>query len=290
MKPMLAYTIEDISKLRMPAMVSPKLDGIRCMIIGSQALTRKGKPIPNKYIQSLLSGRPWLNGLDGELIVGEPTGRDTFSRAQSGVMSHDGEPDFTFYVFDDFSINAKFWERLESAGERLRGCPHARGVPHFQVGNLARLESLERQFLSLGYEGAMVRDPDGPYKNGRSTGREGYLGKLKRFKDAEARIIGFEELIGFSEDDYEEIDGETFKKEGAIARPQGRLGALLAEGLNGEFKGVKFNIGTGFDAVLRQNIWDNRPLWFGSVVKYKYFPVGVVNAPRHPVYLGIRED
>lgn len=272
MKPMLAYTIEDIDKLKFPLMASPKLDGIRCRIMGSQAWTRKDKLIPNRFIQAALSGRPWLNGLDGELIVGSPTGKDTFSRSQSGVMSHEGEPDFTFYVFDDFSIAGKFWERLDSASTRLEGCPQAQLVPHHRVANLVRLESLEARFLSQGYEGLMVRDPDGPYKEGRSTAREGFLGKLKRFRDAEARIIGFEELISEDED------------------KRGLVGALLAEGLNGEFKGVKFNIGTGFTEDLRRTIWETRALWFGRVVKYKYFPVGVVNAPRHPVFLGLRED
>ena len=36
----------------------------------------------------------------------------------------------------------------------------------------------------------MVRTPDSPYKCGRSTEREAWLLKIKRFEDAEAVVLG----------------------------------------------------------------------------------------------------
>ena len=42
-KPLLAETVEDISKLRYPLLASPKLDGIRCVKLNGKALTRKQK-------------------------------------------------------------------------------------------------------------------------------------------------------------------------------------------------------------------------------------------------------
>jgi DNA ligase-1 len=49
---------------------------------------------------------------------------------------------------------------------------------------------------------------------------------------------------------------------------------------------VEFQIGTGFTDLDKQQFWlsDRR----GMTVKYKYFPVGVKDKPRHPVYLGLR--
>jgi len=39
-KPMLAATIEDIHQIKFGVMASPKLDGIRCLIINNKAVSR----------------------------------------------------------------------------------------------------------------------------------------------------------------------------------------------------------------------------------------------------------
>ena len=51
--------------------------------------------------------------------------------------------------------------------------------------------------------------------------------------------------------------------------------------------GVEFEIGTGFTAAEREALWLAPPI--GKIVKYKFFPVGVKDRPRHPVFLGFRE-
>jgi DNA ligase-1 len=99
MKPLLAHTIEDTSKIKYPVYVSVKLDGIRCLIIDGVAVSRSLKPIKNKYIQSCI-GKPQYNGLDGEIVVGGILAEDCYRVTNSGVMSSDGEPDFTYHVFD----------------------------------------------------------------------------------------------------------------------------------------------------------------------------------------------
>jgi DNA ligase-1 len=65
---------------------------------------------------------------------------------------------------------------------------------------------------------------------------------------------------------------------------RGDLGALIVN-----FGDVTFNIGTGFTDVERTDIWDNRDSFQGRLAKFKYFPVGVKEAPRHPVFLGWRD-
>lgn len=58
-----------------------------------------------------------------------------------------------------------------------------------EIGSAAELAAYKEKCLSEGYEGVMVRDPAGPYKCGRSTEREGWLLKIKRFEDAEAEVL-----------------------------------------------------------------------------------------------------
>jgi len=68
---MLAATVKSVGDLRFPLLASPKLDGIRAIVRNGQVLGRSLKPLPNKLIQRML-GREDLEGLDGELIVGNP--------------------------------------------------------------------------------------------------------------------------------------------------------------------------------------------------------------------------
>ncbi len=53
--------------------------------------------------------------------------------------------------------------------------------------------------------------------------------------------------------------------------------------------GVEFSIGTGLTALERQSHWVNQEHLIGAVCKYKFFPVGVKDKPRHPVFLGFRD-
>jgi len=56
-KPLLAHTIEGTSTIKYPCIVSPKLDGIRCIIINGVAMSRSLKPIRNEYVQKCIGNR-----------------------------------------------------------------------------------------------------------------------------------------------------------------------------------------------------------------------------------------
>src|SRR5436190_19600373 len=101
-RPMLAAPMDstDILNLQRPLIISPKVDGIRCVVHPELGpVTRSLKPIRNTYIRQYLN-IPMLKGLDGELIVGEITAPDVFNRTTSAVMTEVGSPDFAYYVFD----------------------------------------------------------------------------------------------------------------------------------------------------------------------------------------------
>ena len=59
--------------------------------------------------------------------------------------------------------------------------------------------------------------------------------------------------------------------------------------------GVEFReIGTGFTAQERADIWQDRRIYAedadAPLVKYKHFPSGAKDKPRHPVFLGWRDS
>ena len=108
-KPMLAASATD-SEIRQLLVnfgymnASPKLDGIRCTIQNGVAYSRSLKPIRNKYIQTLL-GHEKYDGLDGELIVGEPNASDVYTATTGAVMRVGGLPDVRFWIFDNIFCN-----------------------------------------------------------------------------------------------------------------------------------------------------------------------------------------
>jgi len=284
---MLACSAE-LDKLNWSAgvLASPKLDGVRCCIVEGKALSRTLKPIPNAYIQHWLSHERF-NGLDGELIVGHPTSKTCYRDTVSGVMSIDGSPDFTFYVFDLHDSDKGFQGRYAELGRRFRTAFSIARLPHTVVRNAADLLAYEEEQITEGYEGIILRGMDAPYKFGRSTVKEGYMLKCKRFTDAEAEIIGFEEeMFNGNEATTNEL-GRTKRSSHAAGKVgKGTLGAFL---VRDAATGVEFSVGTGLTADERALCWKERHALVGELIKYKSFEVGVLSKPRHPVFLGFRD-
>lgn len=281
MKPMLAAAT-DGTNLSYPLLVSPKLDGVRALVIDGVVVSRSLKPIPNKYVQELF-GKAKYNGLDGELIVGEVTAENVFQATTSGVMSIEGGPNVRYFVFDHYSP-LPFNERLAVAESLAGGCVVY--VQHSLIKSQAQLLRKEKQYLARGYEGLMARDPAGQYKHGRSTLKQGWLLKLKRFMDSEAKIIAAKELMHNSNEAMTNALGHkerSHKKAGMVSKNM--LGAITVVDIE---SGVEFDIGTGFTEAQRQELWQQDLV--GQLVRYKYQLVGVKEKPRFPVFLGFRSE
>lgn len=271
----------ELDKLRFPLLASAKLDGVRAVVKNGVVLSRSLKPIPNAYVQSLFKH---LEHFDGELIVGDPTSKTCYRDTVSGVMSKDGEPDVRFFVFDKTDKPTQRYQDRKPLRDAI-----ARVVllNQYHVTCLDTLLALEEKLLDQGYEGLILRDPNAPYKFGRSTVREGYLLKLKRFTDAEFEVVGFEERMHNGNEATTNELGRTKRsshKENKTGR--GDLGALIVR----TAEGLVFNVGTGFDDAQRAEIWANQAKYQGAWAKVKFFAIGMKDAPRHPVFLGWREQ
>lgn len=287
---MLACTAEP-EHIRTGYLVAPKLDGIRAVHVSVDGLlTRALKPVPNRHVRSLWSS-PDLHGLDGELILGDPTAPDVFRQTTSAVMSHDGEPEITFHVFDDFTDpHAAYATRLERLTLRVKTLK-AQGypvvlVPQTLIAANNPLEAVETSILAEGYEGVIARDPSAPYKFGRSTLREARLLKLKRFADGEAVILRAVELMRNENTAERNALGYLERStEQAGLVPGGTLGALEVRDL---VTGVEFSIGSGFDQATRDRLWHERATLPGQLVAYRHFPIGAYDRPRFPTFKGLR--
>lgn len=287
-RPMLAGKA-DFATLRFPVFASVKIDGLRCTIRNGLPMSRSQKMLPNKHFQSWVArNADILNGLDGEVVVGAVNAPDCYRNSVVGIMSEDGEPNFIFYVFDIINDSSPYNIRLQNMKNIFDETMFVKVLDQHLIENITELDAFEAAALADGHEGIMTRDPHGSYKEGRSTAKSQELLKIKRFEDAEAVIIGLEEEMHNGNVAMTNEIGRTARSSHQDNKTgKGTLGALVVKGLT-SYPGVEFRIGTGFDANTRASMWNSSNL-IGKIVKFKHFPVGAKDAPRHPVFLGFRD-
>jgi len=278
---MLAVNAGNIETICYPVLASPKIDGVRCLITPEGVQTRNGKPIPNRFAAGLLEkARQAKLFFDGELVcLGEDRKMLDFNTTSGLLRKVDTSAEYlhvNLLVFDNLHPDAiclPFSRRILHCQTQLQGLITDFGfiqlVPQVMCSSAAELAEFEEYCVGEGYEGVMVRDPQGPYKHGRSTVREGYLLKVKRFADAEGTVAGFEEQYSVTGD------------------PKNTLGALILDTPFGQLK-----VGSGFTEELRREIWLYPAKYIGQLVTFKYQPSGMKDGglPRFPTFKGFRME
>lgn len=299
-RPMLAAAISDISQLVFPLIGTPKIDGIRCLTLPTteesaegdicSPVTRALKPIPNRHVRRRIA-RECSPGLDGELII--PTA--TFQQVSSYIMGYSGEPEFEYHVFDHLlMLRDTRWTKgvLEAYRDRLSRLCHMKlpvfchVIPHTHCPGAREVEKFEDECVEGGYEGICLRAPHSPYKFGRSTLKEHWLLKLKRFQDDEAIVIGAEELMrNQNEVEVSALGYQERCSKSAGLIPGNTLGALLVRDVK---TGVEFAVGSGFSQNERLELWAGRDALIGRTLTYRHQPHGAKDRPRIPIFKGWR--
>lgn len=277
----------DLLQIKYPVAVTPKIDGLRCLIINGIPVSRSLKPIRNKHIHEVLSGLPLL---DGELI--QKGGN--FQESTHVVMSENGGDDWVYLVFDYISDldnipgYAERMRQLKDLSETTELPPQIQFLFPEYVYEKSELLEIHRQHLADGHEGTMIRSPEGPYKFGRSTVKEGTLLKLKQFDDFEARIIGFDEMMHNENEATTNALGHAERsshKENKVS--SGVLGSFIVQHCKHPI--MTFRVGTGLTAAQREQFWNERDSLVGKIIKVRAMNYGVKDLPRHPVFLGFRD-
>lgn len=297
-KPMLAASeIPTIEQLTFPLMASYKLDGVRCVQIDGVAVSRKLLPIPNRSVQAWAKQHSSaLHGLDGELVIGSPhstgPGDDVFNRTSGALRREVGEPDFTYYVFEQFNSELPAYQRyLDFASTLLmKELPRVIVLNQRVVTTSDELLAYAEEARILGYEGLILKSCNNAYKFGRSTLREGTLLKWKEFCDAECEIL--EVIQGQENGNVAETDALGHTKRGVSKAgmiPLETMGSFRVRDLSGRFGEFYCSTGSLTDADLVR-LWQQRDQLPGKVFTYTYQKVGSLTAPRFPQYKGWRES
>lgn len=277
----------DLLQIKYPIAVTPKIDGIRCVVLDGVPVSRSLKPIRNKRIQEALNGLPML---DGELIQRN----GNFQESTHTVMSEDGGDNWVFLVFDyiqDLDNIPGYGERisqLKELAETTNLPPQIELLLPTYVYEKPELLQISQEHLTDGFEGTMIRSPSGPYKFGRSTVKEGTLLKLKQFEDFEARIIGFDQMMHNENEAKTNALGLTERsahKENKVE--SGVLGSFIVQHCKHPI--MTFRVGTGLTAAQREQFWNDRDALVGKIIKVRAMTYGVKDLPRHPVFLGFRD-
>lgn len=226
--------------------------GVETVFVGGvnpfiAAAPLRKKPIRAKYVQKISRGMI-LSVLDGALA---------------------------YYVFDychpDW-LHKPSYERLSMVKGLIPSNGNYYFIEHVDIEDYDALIAYEEQQLSLGFEGIMMRDPVGRYKNGRGTFNEGLIYKLKRFKDAEALIIGIEE--GFKNENAQEKDELGFSKRSEKA--EGLVRSGMAGRIIGYYNGQEIDIAPGaFTHDERIELLARRADNIGKTVKFRYMEHGM---------------
>ncbi|MBU2346604.1 MAG: hypothetical protein KJ888_20635, partial [Gammaproteobacteria bacterium] len=213
------------------------------------------------HINKALSTLQLRAELDGELYCHNMKFEEIVSITSRTVNLHPNSPVMDFHIFD--IVNPLPQMKRTVMIENLRNLHRSIKVAPFYVcENLDDIMKTYDSIINLGYEGIIVRHSMGAYERKRST----LVMKFKPKQSDEYEIIGAEEEIS--------INGV----------PKDSLGSLIC--LSGD--GSTFNVGTGFTAEQRQNLWRSRDSLKGKQVKVKYQHLSSAKrVPRFPVFVEI---
>lgn len=268
--PMLAHKYsEQAHKIKYPAFVQPKLDGIRCIAIvkdGEATLwSRTRKPITScpHIIQELEAAFENMDIiLDGELYNHEL--KSDFEKIVSMVRQEEpaeGCEVVQYHVYDTFS-EEPFKLRYAQLHRLFR-------MFEFYSLKLVQTEVTKTEddvmeffdkYRKQGYEGAMMRNVDSAYVNKRSYD----LQKVKEFDDAEFPIVGIEEGRG-------KLAGA------AIFVCKNENGSEFKAKMKGDIEQLK-------------KFFSDSTLWTGKKLTVQYQGLtGKEKVPRFPVGVAIRD-
>ena len=242
-----------------------KLDGVRVLAVVQGAsvtlYSRNGKPFENfpHVAEAIAANRKLIGAFGGRYVLdGEIVGASFQQLMRQAQRKTNAETtDMVYHVFDIIPLdsfqeghyNAQQCKRLDIL-EASRSRFDATDCLRLMDGINVDLDTAEghdimnryaQDAVKNGFEGIMIKDLSAPYECKRSS----FWMKWKPTITVDLNIVGFEEGTG---------------------RNQGRLGAIICEGVDNDRR-ICVNVGSGFSDTLRDEYWTSRSELLGDVVE-----------------------
>ena len=245
-----------------------KLDGVRVITIlypsgKVDMFSRNGKELNNfNNLQEELKEKIRLNRIDDALVIDGEVVSKNFQELMKQIHRKEvvQNQDATLFLFD-FLPFSKFKFGVYKKTYRSRTLHLEKWYNQF-IQNSDKIKLIEKKLINLdssqglaffknfnnesimkGYEGIMIKDPESFYECKRSTT---WL-KLKPVIEISLEVKDFEEGSG---------------------RNSGKLGAIIAEGIDND-KFFRLNIGSGFSDEQRESFWKDKHKLIGQIVEIK---------------------
>jgi DNA ligase 1 len=255
------------SKITGKKLVEPKLDGVRVLTVVDYEsrtvvmYTRNGKDLVNfphiiKAFEDNLDNFARSYVFDGEVISESFQSLMTQVHRKSDVQAQDAK----LMLFDVIPL-VEFKKGQSVMGQRRRsaflrenfskifgdsGCINIVAQREFDLDVFTdeiEFKDYNREMVEAGYEGIMIKDPNGKWEGKRSTA---WL-KSKPWLEVSLAVIAVEEGTG---------------------RNVGRLGALVCEGVD-DGKSITVNVGSGLTDAQRREFWADTEALIGQVVEVR---------------------
>jgi DNA ligase-1 len=272
-EPMLAHSYDKQGhKISFPAFVQPKLDGHRCIAIvqdGKCTLwSRTRKPINSMpHIEKELEGLYPTDTviLDGELYNHDY--REAFEKLTSKIKQSTPQPGHEVVQYWVYDVATNNTDNFSARKEQLDGLSSATVtggsivvVDTEEVQDAEEMQDIFGIYLAFGFEGLMLRNAKGLYKNKRSYD----LQKVKVMVDDEFEVVG-------------------------ITEGKGKMaGKAIFVCNNGD--GKEFSVKMMGTLESLREYFKNPDEWIGKPLTVKYQNLSADGIPRFPIGLRFRED
>jgi ATP-dependent DNA ligase len=259
---------------RLDIVVEPKLDGIRCFTIVEDGdvkmYARSGKLIKN--FENTIA--PELLKMGNGCYDGELMGQDFIALMRQAYRKDDVDATGTYLSLFDY-VPLEEWKTRKSEMTCVHRFEKLSTLIENNDVDLARVRPIKREsvvadyseikrlhdaYVREGYEGAMVKMGEAPYKFGRGW----EVMKLKAFHDVDLPILQLLEGTG---------------------KNSGKLGSVVVS-----FNGVNVQVGSGFSDELRDSIWGDKESFIGRVIEIRYQEVTPDGSLRFPTFVCFRND
>lgn len=268
---MLAYPYSEKRLLKYPKpwIVQPKLNGDRCRAIfddemGWQLVSSTALPKEFLHIQIDLNDiiPSSIREIDGELYIHGLPHEELRSMISPTRNKHENVDQLQFHIFDTVDTHVPQFDRVRWMVD-LETTDAIRIVDTHYVSEIEQVEELYSRYLSEGYEGIIIRDPNATYKRKRNT----QMMKLKPRDELQAVVTGM----------VEELDVHTKK-------PKGSLGAVRCTCDNITF----FEVGSGFTREERLKFWHQPDLIIGQIIEFAYSEISPYGVPKMTSFKRLR--
>lgn len=296
-KPMLARNTQ-IKEIRLPTLVSNKMEGVRAEFTPVGLRARSGKMFNNRSLELLFGHlsnycREMNVYVEGEFYIHGLPFNDISSICRRA--DHPDTDTMELHIFDWYSEDKKampFDERLAIAQAICfnMGQSHIRVAHHWRAETHFGIERAYEEAIEQGYEGLCFKAPNAPYKKGRSTHFEQKFLRIKPDLTYDGLVVDIVERLENLVESVENEMGYMSKRQDKDQKAHTGMAAVAIVDCADFPDPVRVVLSKNLTDSDRYEIWNNQESYIGKHLRFYGIPVAGMNQPRCPRFDCWRTD